>query len=114
MHIDAVSMAAYVCNDLPWELAYENTLDFAHHSGASFPEPVTQVAYASGEIPVSYIVCEKDLIVQVSVQRGFVKTIEEVSGRAVSVVSLESGHCPNWSMPERLGDVIIGEAEKED
>ncbi|KAF2831148.1 alpha/beta-hydrolase [Ophiobolus disseminans] len=114
MHLDAVAFAANTCNDLPWELAYEATLNFAHHSASSFLQPVTQVAYADGKIPVSYVVTEKDLVVPVAAQRGFIKVIEEASGRNVSVVSLESSHCPNWSIPERLGDVIVAETQKED
>jgi len=89
MHTEPLSSASYVCNELPWDLAYSNALNFAHHSGPSFLESVSQVAYASG-VPVSYIVCEKDLVVRPEVQRGFVKVLEE-AGRGVSVVSLESG-----------------------
>ncbi|KAH7408156.1 Alpha/beta hydrolase fold-1 [Phaeosphaeria sp. MPI-PUGE-AT-0046c] len=104
LHIDATTFAAAVCNDLSWDLAYENTLNFAHHSGASFLEPVTQVGYL--DIPVSYIFCEKDLVVNPEKQQGFVDVVQEATGKDVHVVKLDSGHCPNWSMPEKLGDVI--------
>ncbi|KAF2030062.1 alpha/beta-hydrolase [Setomelanomma holmii] len=110
MHIDPVGMAFVACNDLPWDLAYENVLNFSHHSGPSFLEKVTQVAYK--DVPVSYILCEDDLIVNPEAQKGFIKVIEEESGRKVDVVGLKAGHCPNWSMPEKLGDVIVAEAEK--
>jgi hypothetical protein len=103
MHIDAVAMAGAVCNDLPWDIAYENALNFKHHSSASFVEKVTQAAYTT--VPVSYVLCENDLVVSPEKQRGFVKVLEE-AGREVKVVSLQAGHCPNWSMYEKLGDVL--------
>tara|TARA_R110002003_G_scaffold589_15_gene20669 strand:+ start:1735 stop:2067 length:333 start_codon:yes stop_codon:yes gene_type:complete len=109
MHVDAVGMASAACNDLPWEQGYENVLNFAHHSAESFLGKVTQVAYT--DVPVSYLLCEDDLIVSPEKQRGFIQVLEE-GGRKVDVVSLKAGHCPNWSMPEELGDVIAAEAER--
>lgn len=109
MHLDAVATAAAACNDLPWDEAYENTLNFAHHSAASFMEKVTQLAYT--EVPVSYLLCQRDLIVSPELQRGYIKVLEE-GGQKVSVVELDSGHCPNWSIPEKLAEVIVGEAGK--
>jgi hypothetical protein len=103
MHIDPVAMAAAVCNDLPWDLAYENTLNFKHHSTASFLEKVSQAAYST--VPSSYVLCEEDLVVSPEKQGGFVKVLEE-AGREVRVVRLKSGHCPNWSMSERLAEVV--------
>lgn len=110
IHLDAVSIAAFTCNDLPWEIAYEKVLSFAHHSSASFMDPVTQVAY-TGDVPVSYLVCEKDFVVSTGKQREFIKVLEE-SGKSISVRSLECGHCPNWSMPKELAEVVVEEVEK--
>jgi hypothetical protein len=109
MHVDAVGMASAACNDLPWEQGYENVLNFSHHSAESFLGRVTQVAYK--DVPVSYLLCEDDLIVSPEKQRGFIRVLEE-GGKKVDVVSLKAGHCPNWSMPEELGDVIAAEAER--
>jgi predicted esterase len=111
MHIDAVAMAAYVCNDLPWDLAYEHTLEFAHHSGPSMLEPVTQVAYADKDVPISYFLCEDDFVVQPDKQKRYIKVLED-AGKEVSVVSLKSGHCPMWSMPKELVDKLVGEVGK--
>jgi predicted esterase len=69
------------------------------------------VAYATGDVPVSYLMCEKDMIVAPEKQRAAIKVLEE-AGRKVSVVGLEAGHCPMWSMPERLAEVLIGEVER--
>lgn len=110
MHIDPIDMAPAVCNDLPFDLAYENARNLQHHSAASFVEKITEAAYET--IPASYILCEDDLVITPEQQRGFIEVIEEVSGNKVSVVSLKSGHCPNFSMPEKLAEVIIGEAER--
>jgi hypothetical protein len=110
MHIDPIYMAGAVCNDLPWDVAYEHALNFAHHSSASFLDAVDRVAYK--DVPVSYIVCEKDLIIQPEVQRKYVDVLKE-EGRKVEVVSVESGHCPMWSMVEKLVEVVIGEAGRE-
>lgn len=93
-----------MCNDLSWDLAYENTLNLAHHSGASFFEPITQAGYL--DIPVSYIFCERDLVVDTGKQQGFIDVIKEATGKDVHVAKLDAGHCPNWSMPEKLGDTI--------
>jgi pimeloyl-ACP methyl ester carboxylesterase len=79
-------------------------LNLAHHSGASFLEEVTQLAYK--EIPASYMFCENDLIVTPEQQTKFIKNIADVTGKEVDVVKLACGHCPNWSIPERVAEVI--------
>jgi hypothetical protein len=112
MHIDATTMAGALGDDLSWDVAYEHSLNFAHHAGASFMEGVQKTAYT--ELPVSYIFCEKDLIVSPEKQRAFIKVLEEAQGKEIHVVSLDTGHCPNWTMPEKLGDVIAELAEKAD
>lgn len=110
MHLDAVQMAGAVLNDLPFEDAYPLTLSLAHHSAASFAEAVTEAAYLT--VPVTYVVCERDLVVAPEVQRRFVAVMEE-GGRSVHVVALDSGHCPNWSQPEKLVEVVVAAAERE-
>ncbi|KAH7076533.1 Alpha/beta hydrolase fold-1 [Paraphoma chrysanthemicola] len=110
MHIDPVAMAFAVCNDLPWEIGYEHTLDLQHHSAASFLEAVTEVGYK--DVPVTYLFCEDDLVVSPELQKGYIKVLEEESGNKVQIVNLKAGHCPNWSIPEKLGDIIAAEAER--
>ena len=109
MHIDAAVSSAYICNDLPWDQAYEHVLTMPHHSAVSFSDPVTQVAY--GEVPVSYIVCENDMIVAPDVQRKFVKVLEEAN-KHVHAVSFDCGHCPNFSKPEEVVEVLAAEVER--
>ncbi|KAF1840403.1 alpha/beta-hydrolase [Cucurbitaria berberidis CBS 394.84] len=111
MHMDAVQMAGAIRNDLPYEEAYPFALQLPYHSAISFQEPITQAAYKT--IPVSYIVCERDMIINPDTQRRFIKTIEEESGREVDVFGLDSGHCPNWSQPEKLVEIIVTNADKQ-
>ena len=110
MHIDTLAMFRAICSDLPLDLAYEHGLNFRHHSGASFAEAVTQVAYT--DVPVSYIFCEDDLVVSPEQQRRFIGVIEEAKGGKIPVVSLKAGHCPNFSIPEELGRAIVEEVER--
>ncbi|KAF2220277.1 Alpha/beta hydrolase fold-1 [Elsinoe ampelina] len=110
MHIDASLSAGAIANDMSWELAYEKVLLFPHHSAVSFSEPLTQAAYK--EVPVSYILCTNDLIVKPDQQRQFIDNIQSASSNKASVVEIDSGHCPMWSVPEKLRDVIISEVEK--
>jgi pimeloyl-ACP methyl ester carboxylesterase len=106
MHLDAVALAGAVCNDMQWEDAYPLVLQLAHHSEAAFKEEVTQLAYK--EVPVAYVVCERDLIVSPERQRLFIEVLEEAKGKGeVEVHSLDAGHCPNWSCPEKVVDVLV-------
>jgi hypothetical protein len=97
-------MAGAVCNDIPWDQGYENALNLAHHSSAAFLEEVSQVAYE--EIAVSYILCENDLVVPPEMQEGFIKVVEEATGKEVDVVRLAYGHCPNWSCPDKVAEIV--------
>lgn len=108
MHMDALAFAGAVINDLPWETAYPLTLQMMHHSRASFEGRVTQLAY--NNVPITYILCTKDLIISPEKQREMIDRIEE-TGTRVSVEMLESGHCPNWSRPEELVAIIAKNAE---
>jgi pimeloyl-ACP methyl ester carboxylesterase len=111
MHGDAITVASGISNDLPsWEEAYECALQLPHHSAVSFEGIVTKAAYES--LPVSYILCEKDYILSPETQRRFIGVLEEVQGKKIDVVSLDSGHCPNWSQPDKLVEILIKEAQK--
>ena len=108
MHVDAIQMAPAILNDLPFEEAYPLTLQLVCHSAISFRSPIKQVAYET--IPVSYILCEKDVIISPDTQKNFIAVLQE-NGREVDVRTMDSGHCPNWSCPEKLVEVISKAAE---
>lgn len=105
MHMDPVISAPLVCNDLDYAQAYENALQLSHHSAISFQNEATQASYK--DIPVTYIFCERDLIINPETQQRFIDTIEEVSGKKVDVKRIDAGHCPNWSRPEELVGLIV-------
>lgn len=110
MHLPVVQYAGAVINDMPWEEAYRLCLQFPHHSAISMKGRTTQAAYV--KIPVSYIITEKDMIISPELQEGFIKNIEEGSGKKPDVYRFGSGHCPNFSMPEKLVEVLVECAEK--
>jgi pimeloyl-ACP methyl ester carboxylesterase len=104
-HLDAVMIAGAVCNDMEWEDAYPLALNLAHHSAAAFKDKATELAYK--EVPVAYVVCERDLVVSPEKQRLFVEVLEEARGKdGVEVFTLDAGHCPNWSCPGKVVDVL--------
>lgn len=111
LQMDAILAAGGIANDMPWEDAYPLALQLKQHSRVSFDDQVTEAAYEKSEsgelVPVSYIVCEKDLIISPEQQRGYIQVLEEKRGAKVDVSSLEAGHCPNWSVPEELTKVIV-------
>ena len=109
MHMDPVLMAPILCNDLPYAQAYENVVQLPHHSAVSFQGEVTQASYK--DIPLTYIFCEKDLVINPETQQRFIDTIEEVSGKSVDVKRIDSGHCPQWSKPDELVGLIVQAAE---
>lgn len=107
--MDPVTAASFICNDLPYATAYEHALQLPHHSAISFQGEVTHASYT--ELPVSYIFCERDLVISPETQQRFIETIEEVSGKAVHVQRLDAGHCPNWSRPGELVELIVRAVE---
>lgn len=97
-------MAAAVFNDLPYAQAYEAALMIPHHSAESFRSEITAESWR--DIPLTYIFCEKDLVIVPETQQRFIDTIEEVSGRKVDVRKIDAGHCPTNSRPEELSGLV--------
>ncbi|KAK5197987.1 hypothetical protein LTR99_009405 [Exophiala xenobiotica] len=84
--------------------------DFAKHSATCFVNELTYAGYK--DIPVSYLVCEDDLIGSPEMQRAGIDMIEQVSGRKVDVTSIKSGHCPNLAAKKETIDWILSVAKK--
>jgi hypothetical protein len=80
------------------------------HSALSFSGPLQNAGYLN--IPVSYIVCEKDISVPPHVQRSVVDTISKESGREVFTFSCDSGHFPIVSIPGKVASFINKVATK--
>jgi pimeloyl-ACP methyl ester carboxylesterase len=66
--------------------------------------PVTAGRY--GTIPHAYVVCTRDNIVPVALQRRFVKEIDALSATPTAVTELDSSHSPFLSQPAVLAAVI--------
>jgi hypothetical protein len=49
---------------------------------------------------------------RLELQEKYIKVIEEVKGTEIDVIRKPWGHCPNWSFPGELIDVVVAEAEK--
>ncbi|KAL1657035.1 hypothetical protein SLS61_000075 [Didymella pomorum] len=105
MHMDPVVMAPFVANDLPYAQAYEYALQLPHHSAASFQSEVTKCAYK--DIPLSYIFCERDMVISPEIQQRFIDTIEEVSGNKVDVKKIDAGHVPMWSKMDETVRLLV-------
>ncbi|KAI0411313.1 Alpha/beta hydrolase fold-1 [Xylaria grammica] len=89
-------------SDLPREEGLRRHAQFAMHSGVSFTNPLTYPGYK--DVPVSYFLCEDDLVVSPEIQRGEIEMIEAETGRKVDVTSVKAGHCPHTSVPEKVVD----------
>ncbi|RDL36076.1 uncharacterized protein BP5553_06688 [Venustampulla echinocandica] len=74
------------------------------HSATSFTDKATYPAYKF--IPMSYMLCETDLVIPPKYQRSMVEMVEKESGRPVDVHSYAIGHAPNVTMPEAMVETI--------
>jgi len=108
-HSNHTASAALSFSDLPSHEGEAWLRKFPKHSAASFATPLTFAGYTV--LPVSYLVCEGDLIIPVTVQREEIAMIERESGRAVSVTSISTGHCPMATAPEKVVNWIVNFAE---
>jgi pimeloyl-ACP methyl ester carboxylesterase len=94
---DFVASARATVSDMPEEVGLEVVTKFPGHSAVSFGGPLTYAAYK--DVPVTYILCEEDKIIDPSNQERMVKMMQD-AGSDVNVVRLKCGHCPNVSQPE--------------
>jgi hypothetical protein len=109
-HEDIAVSAAIAFSDLPPEEGQAWVKSFVQHSAISFAGELTHAGYK--DIPVSYLVCEKDLCVPQDIQREMIANIEKVSGRKVDVTSVETDHVPNATRPELVSEWILDVAGK--
>lgn len=101
MFQDNISQSAALCfSDIPHEEGELWAEKFGCHSSASFANELTYAGYK--DVPVSYLLCEDDLVVPAKNQREEIALIEKESGNMVDVTSIKAGHCPNVSMPETV------------
>ena len=75
------------------------------HSNLSFKSKITHSGWK--DVPVSWILPKNDFIIPPDVQRKYVDTIERESGRKVDLHTLEAGHCPSWTVPEKVAELLV-------
>ena len=83
---------------------------FPRHSAVCFGSELTYAGYK--DIPASWLLCEEDLCIPAENQREAIELIEKVSGRKVDVTSIQTGHIPPVSAPEKVIDWILDVAGK--
>ncbi|KAF5540645.1 hypothetical protein FPHYL_12009 [Fusarium phyllophilum] len=91
-------------SDLPKAEALPYPKQMTAHSALSFAGPLQNAGYLN--IPVAYIVCEKDISVSPAIQRSVIDMISEKSGREVVTFSCVSGHFPTVSIPGKIASFI--------
>lgn len=109
-HADFEATAKRTFSEIPFEKGVEYAKKMSRHSAPSFAGELTYPAYE--HVPVSWVLCEKDLILPLEFQTGVIATIEKDSGNKVHVVRLDTDHCPNVSRPIELAaaikDALVG------
>ncbi len=102
--------AALSFSDLPLEEGVAWILKFPQHSSISFTNELTHAGYK--DVDVSYLLCEKDLVIPPAIQRAGIDMIEKESGRKVDVTSIPRDHCPLAGHPDEVADWIVKVASK--
>lgn len=111
MFLEDLSKAAQVVfSGLPQEEGEAWIRRFPGQSAVSLMEPLTHVGYK--DVPVSYLLCEEDIMISPANQRNGIEVIERASGRSVDVTSIKSDHCPMVSHPQAMVDWMLNVAEK--
>ncbi|EXJ54659.1 hypothetical protein A1O7_10000 [Cladophialophora yegresii CBS 114405] len=111
LDVETIANATFADPDYPFELALAFVRSMGRHSNASFQGKVTYEGWR--DVNVSWILCERDLIIPPSVQRGYVDRIAEQSGREVDLHVLDAGHAPNVTAVEALAEVLVKIVQKE-
>ncbi|GAB1216039.1 hypothetical protein ATERTT37_005241 [Aspergillus terreus] len=96
--VDIAASAKVVFSSLPPEEGIAWMQRFPRHSAASLMGLLTHPGY--DDVPVSYLICEDDLVLSAKGQRHMIDVVERQSGRDVDVTSIRSDHCPMASVPQ--------------
>lgn len=80
------------------------------HSAASFGDPLTYAGYK--DVPVSYLLCEEDLVIPEGNQSRMINLIEQEGSRKVDVTRIPAGHAPNITATQAVVDWITHVAKK--
>ena len=111
MHQTDISVAAAnVFNDLPKEEGEKWAKMSTRHSGSTFPASLSHAGFK--DVPVSYLLCAKDLAHEPELQRASIAMMERQIGGKIDVTEIDAGHAPNASRPMEVADWIISIAER--
>ncbi|KAI1125700.1 alpha/beta-hydrolase [Nemania abortiva] len=102
--------AEVVFSDLPLEEGEAWAKKLVKQSAASYKSNLTYGGYK--DVPVSYLVAERDRSISPASQESQIKMIERVSGNKVDVSRVDSGHVPPVSHPQQVIDWILSVAQK--
>ena len=84
--------------------ALQNYVDIlVRFNGFAMYQPLKHCSWR--EIPVSYIFATNDMTFPMDYQNHMV-AVMEAAGREVQKFTLETGHCPNITMPEELAKIV--------
>lgn len=76
---------------------------FVRWNGKCMYLPIEHAAWR--DIPTAYIYATADMTVPIHYQKHFVEILEK-EGRKVQTFELETGHCPNFTDPQGVVDVV--------
>lgn len=111
VHHDLDRTCRLVASDMPFETARPYFDTWPKHSGQCFVDTLTHEGWR--DVPVSYLLCEQDVVLSPDFQRKGIEMVERETGRKVDVTSLDAGHAPNVSQPQAMADWIVKVAEME-
>ncbi|KAI0521242.1 Alpha/beta hydrolase fold-1 [Xylaria bambusicola] len=104
LHFTDIERSAATCfSDVPTkeeQMRYQ--MQFTLHSGVSFANPLTHAGYK--DVPVSYLVCEDDLVIPADWQRKEIEMLKAETGNKVDVTSIKAGHCPTIMHLDKVVD----------
>jgi pimeloyl-ACP methyl ester carboxylesterase len=83
---------------------------FERWNGTAMYQALESCAWA--DIPVSYICTKNDMTVPLTYQQVIIENLRS-RGKEVPTFELETGHCPQITMPNELADIVLGIVEKE-
>jgi len=104
MSLDPELHADVTFTDLPHEDGVAWTLKMDEHSALSFTTSLSYAGYK--DLPVSYLLCERDKAVPPEIQQSIIDMIEAESGKKVDVHKVQADHCPWISAPDEVIWVI--------
>ncbi|RDW83786.1 alpha/beta hydrolase [Aspergillus mulundensis] len=76
-------------------------------NGSVMYQGLEECAWMDGGVRVSYVCTVNDMTVPLGYQRVMIERMRE-GGKEVEVFEMETGHCPQVTMPKELGEIVSG------